>query len=56
MMTEEQQTQPAQDVQECRYIRLADRDQYESDGWEVTPIYGFHCQYSHLATREAKHG
>lgn len=56
MASEHPPATAAASVQECRYIRLADRDRYEAEGWEVTPIYGFHCQWSHLATREATHG
>lgn len=43
-------------ITETRFIRLADRDKYERDGWTVTPMRSFHCQWSHIATREAVHG
>jgi hypothetical protein len=43
-------------VIETRFIRLAERDRYEADGWEVTPMASFHAQWSHIATRAVKHG
>jgi hypothetical protein len=41
-------------ITETRFIRLAERDEYEREGWEVTPMASFHCQWSHIATREAR--
>lgn len=43
-------------ITETRYIRLADRDRYEREGWEVTPMASFHCQWSHIAVREVRVG
>jgi hypothetical protein len=39
---------------ETRFIRLDERDRYEREGWEVTPMRSFHCQWSHIAVREVR--
>lgn len=50
-----EQTRPGA-ITETRFIRLAERDEYEREGWEVTPMRSFHCQWSHIATREVRVG
>ncbi len=47
---------PPPAITETRFIRPADRDQYEREGWEVTPMASFHCQWSHIAVREVRVG
>lgn len=47
---------PPGSITETRFIRLAERDRYEREGWWVTPMRSFHCQWSHIAVREARVG
>jgi len=55
-MTPTPDTPPPGTITETRFIRLSDRDKYERDGWEVTPMASFHCQWSLIATREVRVG
>lgn len=59
-MTDAADTPPYQEIAcasvEVRLIRLADRDRYEREGWKVTPMASFHCQWSHIAVREVRVG